>query len=204
VQTRRLSARLAGSAKLSVEAIAVLNLQVAGTQVGCWLRRPRPVETQSSSSWNETGSHWARGGHCRKWWTRCTRFQTIPARRMSSATSHRAGRSTTRVLNPPRRKGTVLERPEILYTAEAAATGGRAGHAATSDGRVDVELDLPKEMGGSGARYEPGATLRRRVCRLLPVGTPTFCELTRDTRQHRGHADGQRLQHRAAGRVSCP
>jgi len=44
----------------------------------------------------------------------------------------------------------VLERPEILYTAEAAATGGRAGHAATSDGRVDVELDVPKEMGGSG------------------------------------------------------
>jgi osmotically inducible protein OsmC len=73
-----------------------------------------------------------------------------PSSRMSSATSHRAGRSTTRVLNPPRRKGTVLERPEILYTAEAAATGGRAGHAATSDGRVDVELDVPKEMGGSG------------------------------------------------------
>jgi osmotically inducible protein OsmC len=69
---------------------------------------------------------------------------------MSSGTSHRAGRSTTRVLNPPRRKDTVLERPEILYTAEAAATGGRAGHAATSDGRVDVKLDVPKEMGGSG------------------------------------------------------
>jgi Ohr subfamily peroxiredoxin len=44
----------------------------------------------------------------------------------------------------------MLERPEILYTAEAAATGGREGHSATSDGRVDVELDVPKEMGGSG------------------------------------------------------
>jgi osmotically inducible protein OsmC len=44
----------------------------------------------------------------------------------------------------------MFERPEILYTAEAAATGGREGHAATSDGRVDVDLDVPKEMGGSG------------------------------------------------------
>jgi osmotically inducible protein OsmC len=44
----------------------------------------------------------------------------------------------------------MLETPEILYTAEATASGGREGHAATSDGRVDVELDVPKEMGGSG------------------------------------------------------
>jgi Ohr subfamily peroxiredoxin len=57
----------------------------------------------------------------------------------------------------------VLERPEILYTAEASATGGRAGHAATSDGRVDVELDVPKEMGGSGG---PGTNPEQ----LLAVG----------------------------------
>lgn len=44
----------------------------------------------------------------------------------------------------------MLERPEILYTAEATAIGGREGHAATSDGRVAVELDVPKEMGGPG------------------------------------------------------
>jgi osmotically inducible protein OsmC len=44
----------------------------------------------------------------------------------------------------------MLETPEILYTAEATASGRREGHAATSDGRVDVELDVPKEMGGSG------------------------------------------------------
>ena len=43
----------------------------------------------------------------------------------------------------------MFETPEILYTAEAAATGGREGHAATSDGRVDVDLAVPKEMGGS-------------------------------------------------------
>ena len=44
----------------------------------------------------------------------------------------------------------MIERPEILYAAEATATGGREGHARTSDGRVEVDLDIPKEMGGSG------------------------------------------------------
>ena len=39
---------------------------------------------------------------------------------------------------------------QILYTAEATAVGGREGHARTSDGRVDVALDVPLEMGGSG------------------------------------------------------
>jgi osmotically inducible protein OsmC len=41
-------------------------------------------------------------------------------------------------------------RPDILYTAEATATGGRAGHGRTSDGRLDVALDVPAEMGGTG------------------------------------------------------
>jgi Ohr subfamily peroxiredoxin len=39
---------------------------------------------------------------------------------------------------------------QFLYTAEATAVGGREGHARTSDGRVDVALDVPREMGGSG------------------------------------------------------
>jgi len=44
----------------------------------------------------------------------------------------------------------MSNQPEILYTAEATATGGREGHARTSDGRVDVDLDVPREMGGTG------------------------------------------------------
>jgi Ohr subfamily peroxiredoxin len=44
----------------------------------------------------------------------------------------------------------MIEGPEILYTAEATATGGREGHSRTRDGRVEVDLDIPKEMGGSG------------------------------------------------------
>ena len=44
----------------------------------------------------------------------------------------------------------MSNQPEILYTAEATVTGGREGHARTSDGRVDVDLDVPSEMGGTG------------------------------------------------------
>ena len=40
---------------------------------------------------------------------------------------------------------------QILYTAHASATGGREnGHSKTDDGKVDVKLSTPKEMGGSG------------------------------------------------------
>jgi osmotically inducible protein OsmC len=44
----------------------------------------------------------------------------------------------------------MSNQPEILYTAEAIATGGREGHARTSDSRLDVGLDVPSEMGGTG------------------------------------------------------
>jgi osmotically inducible protein OsmC len=40
--------------------------------------------------------------------------------------------------------------PNSLYTAEATASGGREGHSRTNDGRVDVDLDVPTEMGGRG------------------------------------------------------
>ena len=39
---------------------------------------------------------------------------------------------------------------KILYTAEAVVEGGREGHARTTDGRLDVELSVPEEMGGDG------------------------------------------------------
>jgi Ohr subfamily peroxiredoxin len=38
----------------------------------------------------------------------------------------------------------------ILYTAEAVIEGGRAGHGRTSDGRLDLQLSVPEEMGGQG------------------------------------------------------
>lgn len=39
----------------------------------------------------------------------------------------------------------------VLYRAEAKATGGRDGRAVSSDGVLDVNLTLPRELGGDGA-----------------------------------------------------
>lgn len=36
----------------------------------------------------------------------------------------------------------------VLYTAHASATGGRDGSAKSSDGRLDIKLSVPKELGG--------------------------------------------------------
>jgi lipoyl-dependent peroxiredoxin len=46
--------------------------------------------------------------------------------------------------------------PKPLYTAQAHVTGGRAnGHGRTSDGALEVDLRLPKEMGGDGVGTNP-------------------------------------------------
>jgi osmotically inducible protein OsmC len=37
-----------------------------------------------------------------------------------------------------------------LYTAEATAIAGRDGKVKTSDGKIDLALSLPKELGGPG------------------------------------------------------
>ncbi len=37
-----------------------------------------------------------------------------------------------------------------LYTTSATATGGREGRAASEDGKLDVTLSTPKELGGAG------------------------------------------------------
>ena len=42
-----------------------------------------------------------------------------------------------------------------LYTATAIAQGGRDGHTRNSDGVVNLDLSIPKSMGGPG---KPGAT----------------------------------------------
>jgi Ohr subfamily peroxiredoxin len=44
----------------------------------------------------------------------------------------------------------------VLYTAEAVSTGdGRNGHVTTSDQRIDLDLAMPPEMGGTGAGSNP-------------------------------------------------
>jgi lipoyl-dependent peroxiredoxin len=39
---------------------------------------------------------------------------------------------------------------KVLYTAHATAVGGRNGHTQSSDGLVNVDLSIPKSMGGPG------------------------------------------------------
>lgn len=38
----------------------------------------------------------------------------------------------------------------IAYRTRATATGGRDGHSSTEDGKVDVALSVPRELGGPG------------------------------------------------------
>src|ERR671920_1604747 len=60
----------------------------------------------------------------------------------------------------------------VLYTAEAVTEGGRAGVGRTTDGRLDLQLSVPEDMGGPGGpalpvrqrhpRQHPGHPQRRR------------------------------------------
>lgn len=43
----------------------------------------------------------------------------------------------------------------VIYTTSAIATGGREGHAATTDGSLDVRLARPRELGGKGDGNNP-------------------------------------------------
>jgi osmotically inducible protein OsmC len=45
---------------------------------------------------------------------------------------------------------------DVLYTATAHATGdGRNGHATSDDGILDLDLQVPKSMGGAGGATNP-------------------------------------------------
>ncbi|MFF3829783.1 organic hydroperoxide resistance protein [Streptomyces sp. NPDC002458] len=44
---------------------------------------------------------------------------------------------------------------DVAYTAVATAENGRDGRVSTDDGKLDVVVNPPKEMGGSGAGTNP-------------------------------------------------
>jgi Ohr subfamily peroxiredoxin len=44
---------------------------------------------------------------------------------------------------------------KVLYTAHAHVSGGREGRGSTDDKKIDLQLRLPKEMGGSGEGSNP-------------------------------------------------
>jgi Ohr subfamily peroxiredoxin len=48
-----------------------------------------------------------------------------------------------------------MDRIETVFTTWATANGGRNGHTASADGLVNVDLSVPKAMGGPG---KPGTT----------------------------------------------
>ncbi|MGC7101331.1 organic hydroperoxide resistance protein [Amycolatopsis lurida] len=44
---------------------------------------------------------------------------------------------------------------KALYTADAHVAGGRSGRGRTSDGRLELDLRTPKELGGDGEGTNP-------------------------------------------------
>ncbi|MFC9128501.1 organic hydroperoxide resistance protein [Streptomyces sp. NPDC057099] len=48
-----------------------------------------------------------------------------------------------------------IQQSDVLYTAVATAGNGRDGRVATDDGRLDVVVNPPRAMGGSGAGTNP-------------------------------------------------
>src|SRR5262245_682233 len=55
-----------------------------------------------------------------------------------------------------RRSSPIMEAEmNVAYTAHATATGGREGHSRSDDGKDDVALTPPKELGGSGTGVNP-------------------------------------------------
>ncbi|MFF4581013.1 organic hydroperoxide resistance protein [Streptomyces sp. NPDC001389] len=48
-----------------------------------------------------------------------------------------------------------ITQSDVAYTAVATAENGRDGRVATDDGQLDVVVNPPKELGGSGAGTNP-------------------------------------------------
>ncbi|MFE1455027.1 organic hydroperoxide resistance protein [Streptomyces sp. NPDC058735] len=48
-----------------------------------------------------------------------------------------------------------IQQSDVLYTAVAVAENGRDGRVATDDGKLDVVVNPPKELGGSGTGTNP-------------------------------------------------
>jgi osmotically inducible protein OsmC len=62
------------------------------------------------------------------------------------------GDDTHKPFIPAEEVGEMSANPlrKVLYTAEAVTEGGRAGHGRTTDGRLDLQLSVPEDMGGQG------------------------------------------------------
>jgi Ohr subfamily peroxiredoxin len=70
---------------------------------------------------------------------------------------------------------------KVLYTAHAHVTGGRDGHGHTSDSDLELNLRVPKEMGGAGGGTNPEE--------LFAVGYAACFESALATVARRRHLD---------------
>ena len=70
---------------------------------------------------------------------------------------------------------------KVLYTAYAHVTGGRDGHGHTSDSDLELNLRVPKEMGGTGGGTNPEE--------LFAVGYAACFESALATVARRRHLD---------------
>jgi lipoyl-dependent peroxiredoxin len=67
--------------------------------------------------------------------------------RAAASPGYRSGRD---VLSGNLDQEKAVSPEKVLYTAQATATGGRDGRAASSDGALNVSLSTPRELGGAG------------------------------------------------------
>jgi Ohr subfamily peroxiredoxin len=70
---------------------------------------------------------------------------------------------------------------KVLYTAHAHVTGGRDGHGHTSDSELELNLHVPKQMGGTGGGTNPEE--------LFAVGYAACFESALATVARRRHLD---------------
>jgi Ohr subfamily peroxiredoxin len=70
---------------------------------------------------------------------------------------------------------------KVLYTAHAHVTGGRDGHGHTSDSELELNLHVPKQMGGDGGGTNPEE--------LFAVGYAACFESALATVARRRHLD---------------
>src|SRR5258708_18502009 len=74
---------------------------------------------------------------------------------------------------------------KVLSTANAHVTGGRDGHGRTTDGELEVDLRVPKEMGGAGGGTNPE--------QLFAVGYAACFESALGTVARRHHLDAGQI-----------
>ncbi len=98
----------------------------------------------------------------------------------------------------------------VLYTTTAHATGdGRNGHGQTDDGQLDLDLRIPKEMGGPGGATNPEQLFAVGYAACFHSALKVVAQRDGvDTDRDRGLRDGGHRGHRRrglrpAGRARC-